>query len=327
MAAYRITGPKDSSNRRQFNAKLDIFCSTMGACRLKEQLMQPTAPSQPLKNQVALITGANTGIGRVTALALARAGAQVVMAGRSLQRHQPVLDEIAGMSESGAAFNAQFLPLELSDLGSVRACANQFLSLNLPLHLLINNAGLAGARGLTADGFEMMFGVNHLGHFLLTQLLLQRIRESGPARIITVASRAHRRAPRLDWDALRRPTQSATGIREYGVSKLANVLFSSELARRVRGTSISTYSLHPGVVDTDVWRSVPSWLRPLLRLRGLITPEEGARTTLYCAWQAPQTESGLYYADSRIATPSDMAQDMVLAHTLWERSAEWVRTK
>lgn len=280
----------------------------------------PSSDSAPA-DRVALITGANIGIGRVTALALARAGYLVVIAGRSLERTQPVLDEIKRLVPGKPAV---FVSLNLASLASVRECAQQFIALNLPLHLLVNNAGIAGIRGLTTDGFEMMFGVNHMGHFLLTQLLLPLLQASGPSRVVTVSSRAHKRTPGLDWDAVRQPTRSITGVREYAVSKLANLLFSAELARRLQGTQVSCYSLHPGVVDTEIWRALPNWARPLLRLRGLLTPEEGARTTLHCALHAPHTESGLYYADCKPVRPSALGQDPDLARVLWERSEAWV---
>jgi len=248
----------------------------------------------------------------------------VVIAGRSLQRTQPVLDHIKSL---GVDEQAIFLPLDLASLASVRECARLFIELHLPLHLLVNNAGVAGMRGLTKDGFEMTFGVNHLGHFLLTHLLLDKLKASEPSRIVTVSSRAHKRAPRIDWDALCRPTSTWTGIREYSVSKLANLLFSSELAKRVQGTSVSTYSLHPGVVDTKIWRAVPDWTRPLLRLRGFLTPEEGALTTLHCAMHAPQQESGLYYADSQPTLSAPLGQNSELAAALWERSEAWLNDR
>jgi len=271
--------------------------------------------------QVALITGGNIGIGRVTAIELAKKGYQVVIAGRSLERTQPVLDHIASLSLNKPAL---FLNLDLASLASVRACAQKFIQLNLPLHLLINNAGVAGLRGLTQDGFEMTFGINHLGHFLLTQLLLDKLQTSGPSRVVTVSSRAHKRTAGIDWNALRQPTHSWTGINEYAVSKLANLLFSAELAKRVQGTSVSTYSLHPGVVDTEIWRALPDWARPLLRLRGFLTPEQGALTTLHCALHAPQQESGLYYADSQPKQPAALGQNSELAAALWKRSEAWV---
>lgn len=274
-----------------------------------------------IHGQVALITGGNVGIGRITAIELAKKGFKVVIAGRSLERTQPVLDNINSLSVDEQAL---FLPLDLASLASVRECVRLFYQLNLPLHLLINNAGVAGLRGLTQDGFEMTFGINHLGHFLLTQLLLEKLQTSGHSRVITVSSRAHKRAAEIDWDALRRPTTSWTGIREYAVSKLSNLLFSAELAKRVQGTSVSTYSLHPGVVDTEIWRAVPDWARQLLRLRGFLTPEEGVLTTLHCAMHAPKQESGLYYTDSKPIQPAGLGQDSELASELWERSEEWV---
>ena len=272
--------------------------------------------------RIALITGANVGIGRVTAIELAKAGYQVIIAGRSLARTQPILDEIQALPGNRPAL---FLPLDLSSLSSVRACATAFAALNVPLHLLVNNAGVAGARGLTIDGFEMTFGVNHIGHFLLTQLMLPHLIASAPSRVVTVASRAHKRTTGIDWEDVRRPTRSITGIREYANSKLANLLFSAELAKRLEGTQVSTYSLHPGVVDTEIWRALPNWARPLLRLRGLLTAEEGARTTLHCALHAPQSETGLYYADCQTTAPAPLGQDTELARALWERSEAWVR--
>jgi len=275
-----------------------------------------------VEGRFVLITGANVGIGQVTAVELAKKGAQVVIAGRSIQRTQPTLDLISALP---GAKPALFLPLDLASFESVRACARAYSALGIPLNILVNNAGVAGARGLTHDGFEMTFGVNHLGHFLLTQSLLPVIRNSGNARIVTVASRAHRFAPRLDWDALEMPTRSLTGIREYAVSKLANILFSAELARQLHGTGIATYSLHPGVVDTEIWRAFPNWARPLLRLRGMRTPQEGAQTTLHCVLKAPPGETGLYYADCHPVIPAPAGQNKELAQQLWERSLNWTR--
>ena len=285
--------------------------------------MPESSPTQSLQGRVCLITGANAGIGRVTALELAKRGAQVFAAGLSQARTQPLIDAARALPAGAGA--VQWLALDLADLASVRACAQAFLARGLPLHLLINNAGLAGAKGLTRDGFELAFGVNHLGHFLLTQLLLARLRQSAPARVVTVASRAHYRASGLDWAALRQPGRSFTGIAEYSASKLANVLFSAELARRLAGSGVTTYSLHPGVVATEVWRHVPWPLRSLIKLRGMLTPEQGALTTLHCA-TAPELagESGLYYDLCRPRTPSALAQDAALAKALWDNSEAFV---
>jgi retinol dehydrogenase-12 len=286
--------------------------------------------SASLAGCVALITGANTGIGLVTARELALRGAQLFIACRSAQAGQAAIELIraavgASGGASGSVGSVELLPLDLGDLDSVRCCADLFLARGLPLHLLINNAGLAGSKGFTKSGFELAFGVNHIGHFLLTQLLLERIKTSGPARIVTVASRAHKRVPGIDFDAVTQPTQTRTALLEYGVSKLANVLFSGELARRLKGTKVNTYALHPGVVASDVWRSVPWPIRPLMKL-GMISTEEGAATTLYCATaKEVRGETGLYYDKCRVKTPSLMGQDAQLAAELWRRSEAWVR--
>jgi retinol dehydrogenase 12 len=274
-----------------------------------------------LQGRVALITGANTGIGLVTARELCRRGARVFMAGRSAERTQRAVEVI----ERACGVRPETLPLDLGDFSSVRQCADEFLAKQLPLSLLINNAGLAGKRGLSASGFEIGFGTNHVGHFLLTALLLPRMRQSGRARIVTVASKAHYRAEGIDFARLREPTRSLSGLPEYGVSKLANVLFSAELARRLQGSDVRTYSLHPGVVATDVWREVPWPLRSLMKL-GMISTEQGALTTLYCATSPEVAEhSGRYYDECREKEASGPARDEALARELWERSEAWTR--
>ena len=192
-----------------------------------------------------VVTGANTGIGKATALVLAQQGWRVYVASRSAAKGKAAVAAIKAAAGSSDVF---FLALDLADLESVRSCAEGFLARGEPLHVLVNNAGVGGARGLTRQGFELMFGVNHLGHFLLTQLLLDRLTSSAPARVVTVASDAHYQARGIDWEALRRPARGITGLGEYAVSKLCNVLFSQELARRTAGTGVTTYALHPGVV-------------------------------------------------------------------------------
>jgi retinol dehydrogenase-12 len=188
--------------------------------------------------------------------------------------------------------------------------------------VLINNAGVGGARGVTKQGFELMFGVNHLGHFLLTQLLLDRLTASGPARVVTVASDSHYSARGIDWAAVRRPARGITGLGEYAVSKLCNVLFSQELARRTAGTGVTTYALHPGVVASDIWRRVPWPVRPLITRR-MLTVEQGAETSLYCATSpSVACDSGLFYDACAVREPSAVATPE-LAGSLWTQSAEW----
>jgi retinol dehydrogenase 12 len=274
-------------------------------------------PSQ--QGRVVLITGANTGIGLVAARELARAGARVFMACRSQEKARAACDSIAAATGK----QVENIPLDLGDFASVRRAAAEFLARDLPLHLLINNAGLAGTRGLTRDGFELTFGTNHLGHFLFTGLLWPRLEQSAPGRVVTVASRAHERVSGIDFAALRSKTPSRTGMPEYGVSKLANVLFSAELARRSAGTGVTTYALHPGVVATDVWRRVPGFARGLIKLF-MISPEQGAQTTLHCA-TAPEAagESGLYYDESKVKQPGKAGNDPALARELWSKSEAW----
>jgi retinol dehydrogenase-12 len=272
-----------------------------------------------ITGRTVVVTGANTGIGKTTALTLARQGWRVYVASRSTEKGEAAVTSIKASSGSGSVF---FLPLDLADLSSVRACAEGFLARGEPLHVLVNNAGVAGVRGLTKQGFELMFGVNHLGHFLLTQRLLDRLTSSAPARVVTVASDAHYQARGIDWEAVRRPARGITGLGEYAVSKLANVLFSQELARRTAGTGVTTYALHPGVVASDIWRRVPWPVRPLMTRR-MLSVDEGAATSLYCATSPEVAEaSGLFYdkcaprAASRVATPE-------LAGELWQRSEAW----
>jgi NAD(P)-dependent dehydrogenase (short-subunit alcohol dehydrogenase family) len=191
-----------------------------------------------------------------------------------------------------------------------------------PLHVLINNAGVAGRRGLTKDGFELLFGVNHLGHFALTTELLECLAAS-QARVVNVASDAHLQAPGIDFDRLRRPARTIAAMREYAVSKLCNVVFTQELARRLAGTGVTAYALHPGVVASDIWRRVPWPVRPLLTRR-MLTIDEGAATSLYCA-TAPELAqvSGRYYENCAEREPSQVATPE-LGERLWRHSEEWV---
>lgn len=271
-----------------------------------------------IRDTVCVVTGATSGIGRVTALELARRGAHVVLTARSREKGEPVAAAIRAATGNA---RVEVHPLELGSLARVRESAAALRARDVPIQVLINNAGLAGQRGLTDDGFELQFGVNHLGPFLFTALLLDRIRASAPARIVTVASKAHFDAKQgIDFDAVRRPTPSLTGLPEYAVSKLANVLFSRELARRLAGTGVTTYALHPGVVATDVWRRIPAPVAWIMK-RFMISSEEGAATTLFCATDAAlEGVSGRYYDGCREYAPSRVAQDPQLARELWARS-------
>ena len=227
----------------------------------------------------------------------------------------------------GEGPRVEHLTLALSSLANVRDAAARFLDRGEPIDVLINNAGLAGRRGKTRDGFELAFGVNHLGHFLWTLLLLPALDNALDARIVTVASRAHTRAPGIDFEAVTRPTSTRTGFPEYQVSKLANVLFSAELARRLdardMGQPRCAPTAHPGVVATDVWREVPALLRGVMKWF-MISSEDGAATTVHCATDpACAGQSGLYYDECRVKDASAVGRDESLARALWERSAAW----
>jgi dehydrogenase/reductase SDR family protein 13 len=273
-----------------------------------------------LNGRTFLVTGANTGIGKETVRVLAGRGARVVLAGRSEDKTRAAMKEIA--DETGNT-DLDYVPLDLGDLSSVRAAAETFLASGEPLHVLINNAGLAGSRGLTKSGFEIAFGTNHVGTFLLTELLRDHVVATGPGRIVNVASTAHYRPKGIDWDAVRRTTVTRTGFDEYSVSKLANVLHALELGRRLEGTGVTTYSLHPGAIASDVWREVPFGLRHVMKLF-MKSTEEGARTSLYCATSPDVADhTGRYYDDEREKAPSKVVTPE-LAADLWQRSEAWV---
>ena len=275
-----------------------------------------------LAGRTFLVTGGNTGIGRATAAGLAGRGGRVWIAARSRAKGEAAVAEIKASTGNGSVF---FLPLDLADLDSVRACSAAFLALGEPLHVLVNNAGVAGRRGLTKQGFELMFGVNHLGHFALTNALLGRLTGSAPARVVTVSSDAHYSAPGIDFEALRAPARGLTGWPEYAVSKLCNVLFTQELARRVAGTGVTTYALHPGVVASDIWRRVPWPVRPIITRR-MLSVDDGAATSLYCATSPDVAQdSGLFYDKCAERAPSGVATPE-LAAELWKRSETWAAT-
>jgi len=273
-----------------------------------------------LSGRTFLVTGASTGIGLATARALAARGGRVHVAARSPEKGQAA---VAAIREASGNDQVVFLELDLASLASVREAARTFLASGEPLHVLINNAGVAGRRGLTSDGFELILGVNHLGHFALTTALLDCL-TSSQARIVNVASDAHYQAPSIDFDRLRSPAGNITAMREYAVSKLCNVVFTQELARRLAGTGVTAYALHPGVVASDIWRRVPWPVRPLMTRR-MLSIDEGAKTSLYCA-TAPELAqvSGRYYEKCADRQPSPVATPE-LGERLWDRSEAWVR--
>ncbi len=274
-----------------------------------------------LADKTFVVTGANTGIGRATVEALADRGAgRIVVASRSRDKTQPVLDSLGARARRT---EVRFVALDLGDLESVRRAADELLARDWPIDVLINNAGIAGLRGLTKDGFELAFGTNHLGHFLFTEKLLPLVLRAPQGRIVNVSSQNHYQCRGIDWDALRRPTASVSGMPEYAGSKLCNVLHAKELARRLAGTKVTTYSLHPGGVASDIWQRRLGIFAKLL-VPFLITNEEGALTQLRCATEpALAAESGLYYTKQKPREPSRLAHDLALQDELRTRSEAW----
>jgi retinol dehydrogenase 12 len=278
----------------------------------------PSPDAPQFSGRSFLVTGANSGIGRAMAEALAAGGGRVILAGRSEERMRPVLDGIRRRDPRAAL---EFLDVDVSDLGSVRRAAGSFLATDGPLDVLVNNAGVAGTDALSADGFDLTYATNHIGPFLLTTLLRPALERAPQGRIVNVSSVAHLRAPPIDWSLLeRRTAPRRSGFPDYALTKLMNVLHAKELARRLAGTRITTYALHPGGVRSNIWRALPLPIRWGLKLF-LLSNEEGARTQLYCA-TAPElaTASGRYYAKSREAPCNPLADDPALGAELWART-------
>lgn len=278
-----------------------------------------------LESAICLVTGATSGIGRATAQTLASMGRSVVLLGRDPSALDAVSAEIRASTGNDAV---EVLHADLGSLDSIRSGADRFLARHDRLNVLINNAGVTLMhRSVTPDGFERTFAVNYLGPFLLTNLLLDVLERSAPSRIVNVTSTAFRRG-RIDFEDLQGERQFV-GMQAYSNSKLANVLFTYELARRLAGTGVTANCVHPGVVRTNMghgeryplsWRVLAAVSRPFWR-----TPEEGARTSVYVATAAElEGVSGRFFANGREARTSEASYDPDLAKRLWEVSAALV---
>jgi dehydrogenase/reductase SDR family protein 13 len=274
--------------------------------------------SDDLRGRSFFVTGANSGIGRATVEALAARGARVVLGARSEERTRPVLEGIRARSP---AADVEFLLVDVSSLASVRRAAESFLASGRALDVLVNNAGVAGTHALSADGFDMTYATNHIGPFLLTNLLLPALRRAPQGRIVNVSSVGHMTVKRIDWSLLeRRTAPHRSRFADYAVTKLMNVLHAKELARRLAGTPVTTYAPHPGGVASNIWRAVPQPFQWLLKLF-LDSNEEGARTQLWCA-TAPElaSQTGRYYVKCHEAPCNPLAEDEALARELWTRT-------
>jgi NAD(P)-dependent dehydrogenase (short-subunit alcohol dehydrogenase family) len=276
-----------------------------------------------MQGKTCMITGASSGIGRATALALAGMGARMVLICRDRGRGEETTAEIVAKTGNSDVW---LLLADLSSQAEVRRVAADFLASDRPLHVLINNAGVVNLqRTVTVDGIESTFAVNHLAYFLLTELLLDRLRRSAPARIVNVASDAHKFGA-LDFDDLGNERRYRA-MRVYGQSKLANILFTNELAQRLEGSGVTANSLHPGAVATGLGKNNGAWARALIALLRPFfrTPDNGAATSVYLA-SSPEVEgvSGKYFANCRQHRPSRAAQDPDAARRLWDISERLV---
>jgi NAD(P)-dependent dehydrogenase (short-subunit alcohol dehydrogenase family) len=272
-----------------------------------------------LKGKVCLVTGATQGIGRATALGLAREGATLVVAGRDRARTTATVDWFRRETKNGAI---ESLVADLSSQADVRRLAAEFKQRHARLDVLVNNAGgVFSQRRVTVDGFEHTWALNHLGYFTLSLELLELLKASAPARIVNVASDAHFRG-HLDFDDLQ-AQKSYRRMQVYCQSKLANVLFTYALARRLEGTGVTANALHPGVVASGFGQNDGGWVKWGLTLARpfLISPEEGAKTTLHLATSREvEGISSKYFSRSREKRSSEESYDTDVQERLWQVS-------
>jgi len=276
-------------------------------------------PNASMTGKTCLVTGANSGIGKEISRELASRGARVLMVARSAERGEQARDEVAASTGND---DVELLLCDLSSQREVRRLAHEVLASEENLHVLVNNAGLIlGRRSLTEDGIETTFAVNHLAPFLLTQTLVDKLSASAPARVVTVASDAHR-GSRIDFeDPSGELKFSSMGA--YGQSKLANILFTTELARRLEGAGVTATCLHPGVVRTGFGREGSPLIRMFFKLAGvfLLTPKRGADTAIWLASSSDvEGARGGYYEKRSLVKPSREGRDSAAAERLWALS-------
>ncbi|XP_048778378.2 retinol dehydrogenase 12-like [Ostrea edulis] len=276
-----------------------------------------------LDKKTVIITGANTGIGKETAIDLAGRGAKVILACRDRCRGERALSDVIRKSGSKQVVLKM---LDLASLESVRKFAQDINENEPRLDILINNAGVMMCPlGRTAEGFEMQLGTNHLGHFLLTNLLLDKMKKSAPARIVNVSSYSHTYTNKINFDDIN-SEKSYSRTQAYAQSKLANILFTRELSKRLKGTGVTANSLHPGVVITELARYIPGYnIAWPLFIFIMKFPREGAQTSIQCAVEETlESVSGKYFSDCAVSKESKAAQDNEAAKRLWDVSVKMV---
>src|SRR5579872_4463262 len=273
-----------------------------------------------IRGKTCMITGATSGIGRASAIELGKMGARLVLVCRNRARGEDLVRQIQRAGNPAA----DLMIADLESQPQIRQLAADFLATKKPLHVLMNNAGIFNMkRRTTSDGLEEVFAVNHLAYFMLTVLLLDRIKESAPARIINISCDLHQRAT-IKFDDLG-GERSFGGMSSYGQSKLANILFTYELARRLAGTGVTVNAVHPGAVATNLASNNRGIVSAAWKLAGTFmkSPESGARTQVYLA-SSPQLEgvTGKYFIDSKEARSSAESHDANIARRLWDVSAQ-----
>ena len=277
-----------------------------------------------VRGKTILVTGATSGIGRAASLQLARRGARVVMVGRDRSRTESALADV--VSRSGSK-EVSHLICDFSSQAAIRELAEMVRARHERLHVLVNNAGgVNRAWHLTVDGIEATFAVNHLGPFLLTNLLGDLLVHSAPARVVTVASIGHRRGS-LDFDDLGFE-RGYSIMRAYTRSKLANVLFAAELARGLESRGVTSNSLHPGSVDTNIWSGAPLWAKPLIQIvfrPFFISADQGAAYVVALVTRPDLAGvTGKYFEKGKLVDPAPLGRDRALARRLWDVSASMV---
>jgi NAD(P)-dependent dehydrogenase (short-subunit alcohol dehydrogenase family) len=269
-----------------------------------------------MNGKTVLITGANQGIGKAAATVLGKAGARLVLVCRNAEKARTAIADI----ERAGAKNVELLLGDMGSQADIRRVAAEFKAKHGRLDVLLNNAGvLVTSRHTTVDGIEETFAINHLGYFLLTNLLLDVLEKSAPSRIVNVSSEAHRRG-RMHWDDLELKSGSYSSFGAYGQSKLANILFTRELARRLEGTGVTANCLHPGVIASGFGHTYGGVMSVVMKIASpfLITTEEGAKTSVYLA-SSPEVEgvTGEYFDKCKVRKPNRAARDEAAPARLW----------
>ena len=279
-----------------------------------------------MEGKTCLITGSTSGIGKEIAIGLAKMKANVILVGRNKPKSEAALEEICrSVSIDSNKNQVSYLLADLSSQASIHQLANKFLESYGNLNILINNAGVFLSRRVTTvDNIEYTFAVNHLAPFLLTNLLYEKMKASSPSRIITTSSVAHRGA-RINFDNLQFERGRYNGLEAYRQSKLANILFTKELARRSRGSGVTSNCFHPGGVRTNLVQSNPWYYRLIWAIINpfLVSPKKGADTAIYLASSSKVADiSGKYFVNRKPVRPSELAEDHNIAARLWKISEE-----